>query len=75
MSIVNDDGFTECWFVYLLLIGMHASLAFSYGDDEFIMIDNDTSSSKKTIFDDSVQNTLVHVLICQYWSQYWCTVV
>ena len=44
----------------LLIIGIYASFAHSYGDDQFVMEDNNADASKRDTFDSLIASMHAH---------------
>lgn len=55
-----DGSFNKYWLICLLIIGIHASLIYSYGDDEYQMVENNVDNSKKVTFQSLIDSMHIH---------------
>ena len=60
MWIVVSESFNKYWLICLLIIGLHASITCSYGDDETNMVDSSADNTTKITFDSLAESIHVH---------------
>jgi hypothetical protein len=55
-----SNTFNNCWFICLLIIGIHALTIHSYGDVESLNDDNDADTSKRDTFESVIESMHVN---------------
>jgi hypothetical protein len=55
--------FDKCWFICLLIIGMHVWTIHSYGDIELLTDDNDADTLKRVNFESLIESMDVNHII------------